>query len=182
MNPHVARVFFAIKPDNTALIKLNNIAKQFVTTSGGYRTRSDKIHLTLLFIGNIKLDQLAKLCTVANTISANPFILSIDNIGYWKRNQIIYAGSNQPCPELMTLIKTIQDTLSINGFSFDQRLVTPHITLIRKASRPVLPKLTEPISWHVNEWCLVQSKQTNQRIDYLPLDCWPLKFPEPAQS
>jgi 2'-5' RNA ligase len=181
VNTRVARVFFAIKPDDTALIKLNNIAKQLASKSGGYPIRSDKIHLTLLFVGNVNLEQLPRLRSVTNRISANSFKFSIAGIKYWKRNHIIFAATNQTNPELLALIKALQQTLSDNGFSFDQQSVTPHITLVRKASNPVLPQLAEPISWSVQEWLLIQSKQTNQRIDYISLDRWSLKHPESIQ-
>ncbi len=181
MNADTTRVFFALTPDKPALEKLGDITKQLVMASGGYKTRTDKIHLTLLFVGNVNLHQLQLLRSIASQILVTSFTLSIKEIRYWKRNRVIY-GKPQLCPELLTLAKRLLTALCTNRLACSQQTFMPHITLVRNASRTALPKLIEPVSWFVHEWNLIQSKRVNQRIDYISLDNWPLKYLESALS
>lgn len=105
-------------------------------------------------------------------ISAKKFELSLDKICYWKRNQIIYIRAKQFPNELFVLVDSLKIALSKAGFSFDKYTYKPHITLIRKATHPAEINLNSPIKWHVSKWFLIQSKQINGGIDYIPLNQW----------
>ncbi|MDP1949878.1 MAG: RNA 2',3'-cyclic phosphodiesterase [Nitrosomonas sp.] len=166
------RAFFAIRPDEAALKQLDRIAKQIKATCGGQKTTKSKIHLTLLFLGNIDIDQLDRFRVVAGSVRASSFNFSIEEIRYWKHNHIVYAGSNKHHPELLNLVTKLRSALSFNGVLFDQRAFVPHITLVRKVSHPTLPDLAKPISWLAHEWLLVQSKQTCHGAVYIPLYRW----------
>jgi RNA 2',3'-cyclic 3'-phosphodiesterase len=175
LNKKTMRVFFAIKPDETALKQLSHLAKQLTLTSGGQITKKANIHLTLAFLGEVAIDRLTTLRSVAKGVTATTFDFTFDEIRYWKHNQIIYAGTSTCTPKLLTLVNNLRNTLSTNSFVFDSRAYKPHITLARKVkSGRMLPDLVTPISWRVAEWFLMQSKQTDRGINYIPLDRWTL--------
>jgi RNA 2',3'-cyclic 3'-phosphodiesterase len=169
------RVFFAIKPDDAALKRLAHLTKQLKSTCNGKYIKKANIHLTLVFLGEIAIDQLNLIRSAMNRITAPAFNFSVDKIGYWKPNKIIFARPNKCVPELLALVTNIQSMLSAIGFAYDSRTYKPHITLARKAKPiQVITALAPPISWLVTEWFLIQSKQTDLGMNYIPLDRWQL--------
>ena len=118
------------------------------------------------------------LCLAANTVNGRAFNFIVDGIRYWKFNRVVYAGAGEVPLELFNLVGSSKDALFANGFSFDHRAFTPHITLVRKVQPHVLPKslksLAEPIVWPVSEWILVKSEQVSDRSVYTPIGHWPL--------
>lgn len=169
------RVFFAIKPDAAALQQLFHLTNQLKSTCNGKYIKTENIHLTLVFLGEVAIDQLDSIRSAMNSITAQSFNFSIDKIGYWKQNKIIVAKPSKCMPELLALVNNIQRTLSAIGLVFDSRTYKPHITLARRVKPiQVIPALAAPISWRVTEWFLLQSKQTDLGMNYIPLDRWPL--------
>ena len=172
------RVFFAIWPKDAAWRQLCDLSEKLELVCGGRRTRAESIHLTLIFLGEMETSQLDALCVAANTVKGRAFNFIVEGVRYWKFNRVVYAGTGEVPLELFDLVDSLQDTLSANGFSFDHRAFTPHITLVRKVQRYVLPKplirLVEPIVWPVSEWILVKSEQASDRSVYTPIGRWPL--------
>ncbi len=172
------RVFFAIWPKDAAWRQLCDLSEKLELVCGGRRTRAESIHLTLIFLGEMETSQLDALCVAANTVKGRAFNFIVEGVRYWKFNRVVYAGTGEVPLELFDLVDSLHDTLSANGFSFDHRAFTPHITLVRKVQRYVLPKplisLVEPIVWPVSEWILVKSEQASDRSVYTPIGRWPL--------
>ena len=172
------RVFFAIWPKEAVWRQLCDLSEKLELVCGGRRTRAESIHLTLIFLGEMETSQLDALCLAANTVKGRAFNFIVEGVRYWKFNRVVYAGTGEVPLELFDLVDSLQDTLSANGFSFDHRAFTPHITLVRKVQRYVLPKplisLVEPIVWPVSEWILVKSEQASDRSVYTPIGRWPL--------
>lgn len=170
-----AKVFFAIWPDAAARRKLSKLAGQLATACGGKPTRSAMTHLTLVFVGHVTNQQLEVLLEVANEVKQGSFDLTIDEIQYWQHNHIIHAGTKQCPAELLALVADLQSSLSQADFLLEKRRYIPHVTLVRKAMCATLPDLPTSITWHVNEWSLVESKQTNRGAEYVLLDRWSLQ-------
>ncbi|MDH5479478.1 MAG: RNA 2',3'-cyclic phosphodiesterase, partial [Nitrosomonas sp.] len=133
------------------------------------------MHLTLAFLGNVTIERLPELKITANNVAAKAFNLTIEEIGYWKHPQIIYAMAKSYPTALLTLTESLRKELSKAEFVFDSQTFNPHVTLIRKAKCLAGPRLTKPIRWHAKEWRLIQSKQTNYGVDYIPLQRWLLE-------
>lgn len=169
------RVFFAIFPNKLVQKQLAHQAEILESTYGGRKVRTQHLHLTLLFLGDISTHRIEALQQTMKNISAKKFALSLDEICYWKRNQIIYIQAKQFSTELLFLIDSLKIALSEAGFLFDKRSYRPHVTLIRKATHTTEINLNTPIKWHVNKWSLIQSKQTEHGVDYIPLKQWNLK-------
>ena len=169
------KVFFAVWPDAAAQERLSKLASQLASLCRGRAINLPLIHLTLVFVGNVTGQQLETLCQVANEVKQSSFHLTMDEIQYWQHNRIVHIGPSQCPAKLSALVNDLQNRLSQAGFSLEKRRYIPHITLVRKALCRNLPDLTASIAWHVNEWALVQSKQTDQGTVYLSLDRWPLE-------
>lgn len=169
------RVFFAIFPNKFVQAQLAHQAELLEPTCGGRKVKMQHIHLTLLFLGNVAVHRIEMLRQAMNNVSAQEFEFNLEEIGYWKRNQVLYIQARQFPAELFFLVDSLSSVLSEAGFLFDKRAYKPHVTLIRKAVHHVKINLNDPIKWHVNKWYLVQSKQTDHGIDYISLDHWGLK-------
>ena len=175
------RVFFAIWPDDKVQKQLSDTVKpsQLEPLCGGRKTKTENIHLTLVFVGEVNPGKLEALCRIADRVKgsgARAFDLVVERIGYWKHNNIVYAAIADIPQELTDLVAALQDALSAAGFSLEQRTYKPHITLMRNASCQTLPELAEPIAWQVREWMLVKSEQTSGGSNYVPVGRWSLDF------
>jgi 2'-5' RNA ligase len=173
------RVFFAIWPDDKVQKQLSGAIKrlQLEPLCGGRKTKTENIHLTLVFVGEVNPSKLEALCQIAEGVrgsGARAFDLVVEKVGYWKHNHIVYAAIATIPQELMDLVIALQDALSAAGFPLEQRMYKPHITLMRNASCQTLPELAEPIGWRVREWMLVRSEQTSGGSNYVPFGRWPL--------
>lgn len=173
------RVFFAIWPNDTAQKQLAGLARRLRLESlcGGRKTKAENTHLTLVFVGEVDTGKLAALCRIADDVQASgarAFDFVVDEIRYWKHNNIVYASTGKVPRELINLVTALQNALSAAGFSLERRAYRPHITLARDASCKTLPELTEPIAWRVREWVLVKSEQASGGSVYIPIGRWPL--------
>lgn len=175
----MARVFFAIWPDNKAQKQLGSLVNRLRLESlcSGRKTKAENIHLTLVFIGEVDSSKMEALCKVADEIresGARAFDFAIEEIRYWKHNHIVYLAPRDVPAELIDLVNGLRNGLSTAGFPLEQRDYAPHLTLIRSACCRVLPELAEPIAWRVREWVLIRSEQTSDGSIYSPVGRWPL--------
>ncbi len=173
-NQKTARLFFAIQPSHKIQQALGNIAKNQALKWGGRYTRPENIHLTLLFLGNTDIDKIDVLNTAVSNIKTETFDLIIHEARFWKRNRIICAHADNYPPALFTLVDAIKNAVRNAGLEFDDRTFKPHITLVRKAARYIPADFQKPFKWHVEEWLLMQSKQTDRGVRYDILGRWPL--------
>lgn len=169
-----ARVFFALWPDGQVRRQLARAAIALHKACGGRGTRAETIHLTLVFLGEVEAKRLDALHTAAAAINGRRFCIELDRLGHWKHNRIAWAAPRQ-CPiELTSLVDALRDGLSGEGFRFDRRSYSPHITLVRKALCREMAPLPETIRWEVSEFVLVQSALASGGSVYTVIGRWPL--------
>ena len=177
------RLFFALWPPVGAARKLARIALAAASTLGGKATRQNTIHLTLAFLGEIEEAKLPLLIQTAEGLHAAPFSVEVDRLGYWRHNQLLWAGSASPSAPLNELVDTLRDALAKAGFHVDgeQRRFIPHLTLVRKlpepsipAARPIeLPEI-DPVRWRCTRFVLVRSQTADGGPSYEILADFPL--------
>jgi len=164
--PATARVFFGLWPSPELAGQLAAIADAAARQFGGRPTRQDTIHLTLAFLGDIPEAQLPTLCDVARRVVFRPFELSLDQVGFWPRQRLLWAGCHASLPTLGDLVADLREALVEAGFSAQdhERTFIPHVTLVRKiparsagdiAHR--LPPIA-PLRWPCREFVLVRSQ------------------------
>lgn len=176
-NGQSARLFFALQPSHEIQTKLSVVAKELSRKSGGRSVKPENIHLTLLFLGEIHINKIDTICAVVKNIQISTFSMTIQKFQFWKQNHIISAQAEYYPQELFSLVSALRIALNSTGLIYDKRTYKPHITLVRKAENPIIPEqLHKTIEWPVKEWQLLQSKQTSQGIQYIPLERWPLSL------
>lgn len=137
--------------------------------------RPEGLHLTLAFLGALPVNRLEQLYAVAAQVNCQAFDWRIDQIGYWRPNQIVWVRSNEPPAAFFALVSRLHSALSNAGFDFDNtKPFSPHITLLRKALREPLVLTLPPLPWQVREFVLVQSEATPAG-SYRVLQRWQLR-------
>lgn len=177
--PAEARVFFALWPDNKVRTALHLAAVDCGKRFGGRVMQAPTLHLTLAFIGNVALDRLPALHAAADAVASPAFELTLDRLGFWGHNRILWAGSRQGHEGLSQLAAQLAGHLQAQGWSTGIRTgqpFAPHVTLMRnvEAKRPELPELP-PIAWSCERFVLVRSRLSAGGSAYEPLGYWPLR-------
>jgi len=169
-----ARLFFAAWPAPEVQRALGGVAASAQEECGGRAVPSDKIHLTLVFLGNVPRLRLGELEALAATVKAPSFALAVDRLEYWRRNRILWAGVGE-CPEaLRALVAALEQGLLAAGFQCDGRPYVPHVTLLRNARRGPAELRIPPVAWPVADFALVESVRAERSTLYEVLRRWPL--------
>ncbi len=170
-----AKVFFALWPTAAECNRLAAWQKPLQRLCGGRAMRSEMLHNTLVFIGNVELTRLEALQLAAQEVDGQRFELCFGAAHYWKHNHIVYAAPGETPQQLAQLVGALEQRLALHGFHFDQRLYKPHVTLLRNArwTGEALPKM-RPVSWQAGDFALVQSAQQQGEPHYQVLARFPL--------
>lgn len=134
--------------------------------------RRDTLHLTLAFLGDIPTGRVADAMRVADTIAVEPFDLTLDRVGYWKHNRILWAGGVSP--RLTFLADALGAGLRQAGFSLDSRSFAAHVTLLRDACSAAPPPMPQALDWPVREFVLAESAPSGEGARYEIVARWPL--------
>ena len=201
----MARVFFALCPDERCADKLQLIAARLTTQLGGRAMRKETLHLTLVFVGNVSENSLSDLLAIATETAEEfrgleteqqksapfrgPLHLTLDHLGYWPHKRILWIGSHHCPPWLAGLADLLAKKLRPWGYSIPARPLAPHITLARNMK--LAPEITEldaienamvagpvalPIFWPCHDFFLLRSRHTEAGQVYEKIDKWPLEL------
>jgi RNA 2',3'-cyclic 3'-phosphodiesterase len=163
----VKRIFFALWPPAETAAALAKWAEEVQRQAGGRCTPAERIHLTLAFLGDA--DE-AKAMTAGRAAAGTAHELPMEQPGYWKRNQVVWAGPRETPPPLKALVERLQLELFRREFIMERRPFAAHVTLIRKAGPvPALPPLPA-VKWPVREFLLVQSRLSGEGPTYTPVE------------
>ena len=136
-------------------------------STGGNFTMPENIHLTLVFLGECTAKQAATIKATMDSTSFEPFPISIDTIGRFKRNDgdLWWAGIAE-CKPLLILQRDLSDGLITNGFVLEKRKYSPHITLGRKVVTTATPWVVEPFGEIVSTIELMKSERIGGKLVY----------------
>jgi RNA 2',3'-cyclic 3'-phosphodiesterase len=171
----VARLFFALWPDQAVRDEVEKFARQLSLVNGRLVPASNT-HITLVFLGNVDEQTAESLSNQANHICMNAFSLTLDQLGWWKKPKIAWLAPThypQVLPDLAAELRKIARNTEV---SLDERPYRPHLTLARKIKSPLLDAPARSIFWNINEFCLVESKSGEMGVEYEVKQSWPLKF------
>ena len=169
-----ARDFFALWPQDEPRTMLAQWGKQLMVECGGRAVASSNIHLTLFFVGDVAREHIARLAAAARSVHAAPFALTIDRIGYFRHNRLVWAGAAHCPPQLVALEARLRGALEPLGVRAEDRPYVPHITLVRKAQRKPARCTPEACVWRVDDFLLMESLAIAGGVRYEPLARWPL--------
>lgn len=169
-----ARLFFALWPQDDVRAALHARARALQAECGGRATPAARIHLTLVFLGDVPEARITDLCRAGDSVTAPGFGMNVGVAGYWRHNRIVWSGPQQ-CPEALgTLVAELSSALAQHGFHYDQRTYAPHITLLRDARCAPQMRPMKVIPWIISGFVLVQSVRSDRALVYKVLRHWPL--------
>ena len=142
------RAFIAIAVPESLLKSCQDIVAQLrgLNLQGRF-AKTQSIHLTLQFLGNIEEDQIVGIAQVLEQAGREvaPFDLEVGRLGVFPQlanPRVVWLGV-EPVDGLLKLQSKIQRGLEPLGFPREQRDFHPHLTLFRLKSRKKLSPLTE---------------------------------------
>lgn len=156
-------MFFALWPDEAARAALYELALALKADAGGRLTRAAKLHMTLVFLGDVARARVAELERIAQAVATNAFAMRIERTGYWSRQQIVWAAPQVVPAALSQLVAALEAGLRAAGFQLEDRAWQPHITLLRDARRPSISQC-DATDWPVNDFVLVESARGEYRV------------------
>lgn len=148
------RLFVALWPEDEVRAKLSNKQLELKLGDYGRLIPAANLHITLLFLGDVPINEIPEIQSFVNSIELKPFSFTISKIGFWPHNKIVWAGPEDIKTELEDL--SIQIRIGLKRYVSDRRKFTPHVTLARKVRCRVQCNLT-PIEWRVGKVHLVRS-------------------------
>ena len=126
------RLFIAIQLSNEMRSALTD-AQSAMYDRGvrGNYSPEENLHLTLAFIG--EYPNAEAVLDALRAVRFAPFRLTLDGVGCF--GDLWWAGVRESAP-LTALARGVRRALAEAGIPYDRKRFSPHITLIRKASKP----------------------------------------------
>jgi 2'-5' RNA ligase len=157
----VARLFFALWPDDAVRGSLAHWAEQAHAAAGGRMTQARNLHMTLAFLGETDARRIPELHQAAQAVRLEPCVLKLDRCAYWKHNRIVWVGGEAP-PQLAAAAARLREALAAIGARHDAKPLVPHVSLLRNARAGVeLPRFPA-IDWALRDFVLLASGRDAQ--------------------
>lgn len=198
VTPRGRRLFFALWPDAPTRAALAAItpALRDALPAEARASLASNLHLTLAFLGTVAPLTEARLLRLAKDIAASgpmssqkpaasaAFTLSLDTLGYWPHNRILFAAPSTT-PDALAALAARVHALAITA-DVPTQTAEPfraHVTLARKVSARAEAwpwPLARPILWRVDRFALVWSRPTPAGSVYRVLADWSLPNSSPS--
>lgn len=170
-----SRVFFALMPPASVAAEIGELTQSLELA--GQAVSTDRLHLTLAFIGNVDDMQIDTLLARGDAVQVAPFTLTLDHAGGFARAGINWLAPSEPPQALPALSRMLyKNTHS----AIDDRRFRPHITIERKAA-VLETRSIIPIRWPVTDFSLIASGVNGAPGAYRELRRWPL-LPASAEA
>jgi len=162
------RLFYALVPDIETRHRI--VETQLAIDADGRKVSADKLHMTLVFLGEVDAERLSLLTGITNRPDLPEIELVLDRIGTYRSANVLWLGSQEVPLSLIKFRQELFDQLTHGGLPSDSRPWQPHVTLYRNLrTRPrTLP--TVEIRWRPEDYRLVQSEITDAGLHYRILE------------
>ena len=164
------RLFFALWPEQTARQQCEAIIAKLNST--GKPVTAANLHVTLLFLGHLPSEQQAAITRDAARIPASLTSLTFDRLSFWKKPAVQCLTTDSVDQNIALLNENLAAIAKRHGIVIDDRPFTPHVTLMKKA-RSAIDIAFNPIIWHSDGFCLVESCPGTDGVNYRILKHWP---------
>lgn len=156
------RLFFALWPSPAEQQRLAAAVEVAVCASGGRAVPVANLHLTLVFLGNVRTDLVATLASLARgqlaaTAAQDPLALSFVALEPWFRPQVLVALPEREPQVLGALAHSLVSATTAAGFAPDLKPFRAHVTVARKVPRSAARGAMSPVTWQCERVALVRS-------------------------
>jgi 2'-5' RNA ligase len=164
-----SRLFLGLWPTDDQRAAVQAHADAWSWPAAARRTRCERLHVTLHFIGQVPPQRLPAL-QQALEVPWEGCELSLDSAEVWPGGIAVLEASQAPAA-LVRLHARLGQALEALELPVESRRYRPHVTLARKASGARPPPAWEALHWSVApRYLLVQSLPGGR--GYLPLQCF----------
>lgn len=154
-----ARLFLALWPEPAVREALRSRRDAWAWPRGASPVHTDKLHMTLHFLGNQPRARLPELLD-AFTVPFTPFELRLDVAELWHGGIAVLSPQNPPQP-LFALHAQLAQALAGLGLQPEARAYRPHVTMARRAAGAGIPPIGEVLDWQIDGYALVESRPGN---------------------
>ena len=155
------RLFFALWPPAETAASLERWARGVQAQAGGRIVHAARIHLTLVFLGEVPAERLPRAAAAGKRVRFEPREYRIAEARYWPHNRIVWAGLGE-FPAAFP--QALAHELEAEGFSHEARPFQAHVTLLREARAPRVLPPPPAAPWPVESFTLVHSESSAYRI------------------
>ncbi|MBQ5947868.1 RNA 2',3'-cyclic phosphodiesterase [Massilia sp. ST3] len=150
------RLFLALWPDPAIRHQLREWRDAWGWPRGATPVHTDKLHLTLHFLGNLPSSRLSELRD-GFSVPFDPFRLELGRAVMWPRGLAVLEPHGEP-PELLALHARLNEALVTLGLAPEARKYRPHVTMARRAVGAVPPTAGPAVTWEAQGYALVESR------------------------
>jgi RNA 2',3'-cyclic 3'-phosphodiesterase len=185
------RLFVAIEISPEIRDKITEYISRLKPNLAGARwVRSDGLHITLKFLGNVADERCKSVGEALRGITAPSLNLSVRNIGFFpnpRSPRVLWTGI-EAGPELATLAQHVDGALAPLGFDREKRAFNPHVTLARfkeprgKVSVSSIEEKPSFGTMTAKDFHLYESKLSPQGSRYIKLASFELKWISPKTT
>jgi len=174
------RLFFAIELEPDIKSKLLAVQDR-LNDIEGKPVNGANFHITLSFLGkvaekNLELILDGLFSSTQNKALVAPFEVTLKEVIYWSKPNIVAASIEDKKGHLGTLKKHIENALTdIGHFQFDRKSFKPHVTLFRHVEEPPVKSASLDIPVEISRFSLLESVQNRNGVQYDAIETWPLK-------
>lgn len=158
------RLYFALWPPDDLQARLAAWADK--AAGKGRAMRRENIHLTLAFLGATDPALLPALTESGRAVRFAPMQLTLDRVGYWKHNHIVWCGPGDEPQALTELVAALRAELDAAKIRYDRKPFVSHVTLVRKSSGLAGAPRWTPLVWEVRDFALVRSVAVDGGVRY----------------
>ena len=149
------RLFIAVRfPENITKALSDTMTDLRSQGAGGNFSRAENLHLTLAFLGEVRLPD--GVCRAMDKVTVLPMRLELGGSGSFR--DLYWVGFKES-PELTDYVKKLRVQLKKEEIWFDDKQFNPHITILRKA------KHTENVQIHVRNEAFTAKKISLMRSE-----------------
>jgi 2'-5' RNA ligase len=173
------RLFFALWPGEQTRQAILETLSQLPQQSKARAIAPPNLHITLHFVGQVSAEVEDCMHIAASSINSTAFEMDMDCLGHFSKAKIFWMGCQKPPIVLTQLHKELGKALGECGHQCDERIYSPHLTLMRKCDKSDYRKLiaNQPhfsIPWVVEEFVLVESLIDQQGANYRVIEQYSL--------
>jgi 2'-5' RNA ligase len=177
------RTFVAVFPPPEVREALFRAARDLPASEAFRLIGSEKLHLTLKFLGNVAEDDLSRVKQALEQLRGRhePFEVETSGFGSFpsaRKVRILWAGVGEGSGPLRAVVQSVDDLLEPAGFEREGRPYLPHLTLGRARGRgakldgaSVSPP---PLRFTVSGIDLVESVPGERGVTYSILETYSL--------
>lgn len=152
------RLFFALWPDDPVRQQIAALQSKVAFQASGQRVKTQNLHLTLQFIGNVEAAKAGCLVEAAARLSCAPFKLQLDALGSFSTQKIIWLGASRWPHALYSLHESLAAVVDGCGCNVESRQYRPHVSLHRGGALSAGHDVDlSVIDWHVDSFTLFSS-------------------------